>query len=158
MTIEVIVACSNNYGIGKDNKLLWYIPEDLKRFKKLTTGHSVLMGRKTWDSLPEQYRPLPDRENIVITSKKDVDIKGATVYNDLNLIPLRKKLFIIGGAEIYRQTIEYADIIHMTQVHVEVEADAFFPKIDLTDWKIYNRIHSSNENYKYSFLTLHRKY
>lgn len=158
MTIELIVAMSNNYAIGNNNKLLWHIPEDLRRFKELTSGHSVLMGRKTWESLPEKYRPLPNRENFVLSSNQNFIVNGAETIHSLDLIPLREKLFVIGGSEIYRQTIQYADIIHLTQVHINVEeADAFFPKFDLTMWNISDNIVSSDENYKYSFLTLKRK-
>lgn len=158
MTIELIVAMSNNYAIGNNNKLLWHIPEDLRRFKELTSGHSVLMGRKTWESLPEKYRPLPNRENFVLSSNQNFIVNGAETLHSLDLIPLREKLFVIGGSEIYRQTIQYADIIHLTQVHINVEeADAFFPKFDLTMWDISDNIVSSDENYKYSFLTLKRK-
>lgn len=158
MTIELIVAMSNNYAIGNNNKLLWHIPEDLRRFKELTSGHSVLMGRKTWESLPEKYRPLPNRENFVLSSNKSFIANGAETIHSLDLIPLREKLFVIGGSEIYRQTIQYADIIHLTQVHINVEeADAFFPKFDLTMWDISDSMVSSDENYKYSFLTLKRK-
>lgn len=158
MTIELIVAMSNNYAIGNNNKLLWHIPEDLRRFKELTSGHSVLMGRKTWESLPEKYRPLPNRENFVLSSNQNFIVNGAETLHSLDLIPLREKLFVIGGSEIYRQTIQYADIIHLTQVHINVEeADAFFPKFDLTMWDISDNIVSSDENYKYSFLTLKRR-
>lgn len=158
MTIELIVAMSNNYAIGNNNKLLWHIPEDLRRFKELTSGHSVLMGRNTWESLPEKYRPLPNRENFVLSSNKSFIANGAETLHSLDLIPLREKLFVIGGSEIYRQTIQYADIIHLTQVHVNVEeADTFFPKFDLTMWDISDNIVSSDENYKYSFLTLKRR-
>ncbi len=158
MTIELIVAMSNNYAIGNNNKLLWHIPEDLRRFKELTSGHSVLMGRKTWESLPEKYRPLPNRENFVLSSNKSFIANGAETLHSLDSIPLREKLFVIGGSEIYRQTIQYADIIHLTQVHINVEeADTFFPKFDLTMWDISDNIVSSDENYKYSFLTLKRK-
>lgn len=158
MTIELIVAMSNNYAIGNNNKLLWHIPEDLRRFKELTSGHSVLMGRNTWESLPEKYRPLPNRENFVLSSNKSFIANGAETLHSLDLIPLREKLFVIGGSEIYRQTIQYADIIHLTQVHIDVEeADTFFPKFDLTMWDISDNIVSSDENYKYSFLTLKRR-
>lgn len=158
MTIELIVAMSNNYAIGNNNKLLWHIPEDLRRFKELTSGHSVLMGRKTWESLPEKYRPLPNRENFVLSSNQNFIVNGAETIHSLDSIPLREKLFVIGGSEIYRQTIQYADIIHLTQVHINVEeADAFFPKFDLTMWDISDSIVSSDENYKYSFLTLKRR-
>lgn len=158
MTIELIVAMSNNYAIGNNNKLLWHIPEDLRRFKELTSGHSVLMGRNTWESLPEKYRPLPNRENFVLSSNKSFIANGAETLHSLDLIPLREKLFVIGGSEIYRQTIQYADIIHLTQVHINIEeADAFFPKFDLTMWDISDSIVSSDENYKYSFLTLKRR-
>lgn len=158
MSIEIVVAMSNNYAIGKDNKLLWHIPEDLQRFKSITEGHSVLMGRKTWESLPDKFRPLPNRENIVVSSKPDFIAVGATVISSLNYLPLKKKIFVIGGGEIYRQMLDFADVIHMTQVHIDIpDADAFFPRIELTDWKIVDTIDSSNAAYKYSFLTLKRK-
>lgn len=158
MSIEIIVAVSNNYAIGKDNKLLWHIPEDLKRFKELTTGHSVLMGRKTWESLPEKYRPLPNRTNIVVSGNDEFSPIGAKVIRNVEWIPVCKKLFIIGGSQIYNEFIKYADVIHLTQVHVDIhDADSFFPEIDLTEWNVSDTIDSYNEEYKYSFVTLSRK-
>lgn len=156
--IEIVVAFSNNYAIGKDNKLLWHIPEDLKRFKEITQGHTVLMGRKTWESLPDKFRPLPNRHNIVLTRNKNYVAEGATVITSLDNIPFSKKLFVIGGAELYRETIEIADTLHITNVHAYIdEADAFFPKFNLNEWKITDTIDSNDDNYKYSFLTLKRK-
>ncbi len=143
MPICIIAAVAKNNVIGKKNALPWYIPEDLKRFRKLTLGKIVLMGRKTFESIFTKLgSPLPDRLNVVITSNKNYQVPpGVLVFDKLNkAIESFKKqeIFIIGGAQIYQQTIAFADTLYITHIDKEIDGDAFFPKIDLKIWKKIN--------------------
>jgi len=136
--ISIIVAVSDDWGIGKENELLWHISEDLKRFKRLTSGKTVIMGKKTWYSLPK--RPLPGRRNIVLTDIKGEIVEGSeTVYSieeALKLCSKNEEAFIIGGGSIYRQFMTFADRLYITHVHMNAPADVYFPEIDLKIWKI----------------------
>ncbi len=131
--IILIAAVAANRAIGKDNQLLWNIPEDMAHFKSLTAGHAVLMGRKTWESLPARFRPLPGRRNIVISRQADYAAPGAELANSLAagiaLAESAEKLFIIGGADIYTQAMALADRLEITEVALNPEADAWFPVI-----------------------------
>lgn len=133
--ISIIAAIGKNRELGKDNKLLWHIPEDFKRFKELTSGHVVIMGRKTFESLPEKFRPLPNRINFVITRDINYKVEGVIVCHSIeeaikNLeSKLKDEVFIIGGASIYEQGIKYADKLYLTLVDkVYPNADTFFPE------------------------------
>lgn len=141
--ISIIVAVSDDWGIGKDNELLWHISEDLKRFKRLTTGKTVIMGKKTWYSL--QKRPLPGRKNIVLTDIPNEIIDGSeTVYSIEDAISKCSKdeeAFIIGGGSIYRQFMPKADRLYITHVQMKAPADIYFPEIDLNVWKIVEKEH-----------------
>ena len=155
--LTIIAAVSINNVIGNKNKLIWDLPNDLKRFKELTTGHSVIMGRKTFDSLPN---PLPNRDNIIITRNTDYsnpDIKVCSSIEDaINLTKTDSQPFIIGGGEIYSQTINLVDKIELTRVYKEFDGDAFFPEIPLDNFELINeeRYNSNAENeFDYSFLT-----
>lgn len=159
MILTIVVAISENRAIGKDNKLLWHLPKDLKHFKDITTGHTVIMGRKTYDSVG---RPLPNRRNIIIT-RQDITINGCEVVNSLEaaiaLCEDEEEVFIVGGAEIYRQAIKLTDRIYLTVVHQRFEADSFFPQIDTKDWKeVYREDHHPDEKnlLPYSFITYER--
>lgn len=136
MIISIIVARSKNGVIGINNQLPWHLPADLKHFKAVTSGHPILMGRKTWDSLG---RPLPNRRNMVITRQSELQIAGAECFLSLEdaLAACKDapKVFIIGGAQIYQQALSIADQLIITEVDTEVEGDAFFPSLDST-WKI----------------------
>jgi dihydrofolate reductase len=136
--ISIIVAVSEDWGIGKNNELLWHISEDLKRFKRLTSGNTVIMGKRTWESLPR--KPLPGRINIVLTDDKTETIENAvTAYSiEDSLIKCDKngEIFVIGGGSIYRQFMPIADRLYITHVHKKAPADIFFPEIDLKLWKI----------------------
>ena len=136
MTVSMIVAVGSNNEIGKNNDLLWYLPSDLKFFKATTMGRSIIMGRKTFQSLP---KALPGRKNIVISSDAGFDAPGATVVTDLEAA-LREsetdEVFIIGGASIYKAYFPMADKLYITEVEFEdKEADVYFPEIDLSQWK-----------------------
>ena len=136
--ISIIVAVSDDWGIGKDNELLWNISEDLKRFKRLTTGNTVIMGKKTWESLPR--RPLPNRKNIVLTDNSKEVIDGAitsySIDDALSKCDKSDEIFIIGGGSIYRQFMPLADRLYITLVHKKARADVFFPSIDPAVWKV----------------------
>ncbi|MFH1253087.1 MAG: dihydrofolate reductase [Candidatus Uhrbacteria bacterium] len=137
--LTLIAAVAANGVIGKNNELPWYLPEDLKHFKQLTTGHTVLMGRKTFESIVARLgKPLPDRKNIVITRQTDYPAPvGTFVYQDLETALKNhdnEQIFVIGGAEMYRQTIDLADRLEITHVSGDVDGDATFPTIDPTIW------------------------
>ncbi len=136
--ISLIAAIgSRDRALGKGGKLLWHIPDDLKRFKDLTTGHPVIMGRKTWESLPEKFRPLPDRTNIVVTRQTAYEARGALVAGSLDearaaaaRAPGANEVFIIGGGELYREALSRADRLHLTVIDDTKEADVFFPSYE----------------------------
>ena len=136
--ISIIVAIAENYAIGKNNDLLWHIPEDLKRFKKITTGHKIIMGKKTYLSLP--VRPLSNRENIVITDDPGDVFEGCTVVYSideaLGKCSPGEENFIIGGASVYKQFLPGTDRLYITWVHKKIEGDVFFPVIDFREWDI----------------------
>jgi dihydrofolate reductase len=137
--IVVIAAVARNRVIGKDNRLLWNIPEDMAHFKVLTSGHTVIMGRKTWESLPPRFRPLPGRRNIVISRQADYAAAGAELANSLeNALKLASTaavVFVIGGEQIYRQAMAVANRLEITEVDLEPEGDAWFPEIAAVDWE-----------------------
>ncbi len=136
--IILIAAVARNRVIGKDNRLLWNIPEDMAHFKTLTRGHAVLMGRKTWESLPERFRPLPGRRNIVVTRNAGYVAPGAEIAGSLEegiaLAGDVAQLFVIGGADIYAQAMPLADRLEITEVDLAPEGDAWFPEIAPAVW------------------------
>jgi dihydrofolate reductase len=159
MTVSIVVAISENHVIGKDNKLLWYLPNDLKHFREITTGHTVIMGRKTYDSVG---KPLPKRRNIIIT-RQPITIDGCEVVNSIEaalaLCKDENEVFIVGGAEIYRQSLNLTDRIYLTIVHQDFEGDSFFPEINKAEWKEVSREDfepDERNNLPYSFITLER--
>jgi dihydrofolate reductase len=128
--IIIIVAVDENNGIGKDNKLLYHLPNDLKRFKELTTNQTILMGKNTWNSLP--VKPLPNRRNIILSDLEEDFGKEnffRTIYDAVATVET-EKLFIVGGGMIYKQFINFADYLYVTKIHHTFNADTFFPKID----------------------------
>ncbi|MDR3169085.1 MAG: dihydrofolate reductase [Candidatus Peribacteria bacterium] len=139
--ICIIVAIDEEYGIGKNGGLLCHLPNELRRFKGITTGHTVIMGRKTWDSLPPKVRPLPNRRNIVISRNKDLKLEGAevahSVEESLKLTEQDEKVFFIGGASIYEEALQYADMVCLTEIrHTFEGVDTFFPKVDwYSEWR-----------------------
>lgn len=164
--ISIIAAIGKNRELGKDNKLLWHIPEDFKRFKDLTSGHVVIMGRKTYESLPEKFRPLPNRTNIVISSRSnepnETNKSNLTYWVNSMEAAFAKasasqgEIFIIGGASIYEQGIKYADRLYLTLIEKEFpEADTFFP-----DYSQFKKIISEEKHqdniYTYRFIELDR--
>jgi len=136
--IAIIVAIAENNAIGLNNKLLWHIKDDMKRFKKITSGHTVIMGKRTFESLP--IRPLPNRRNIVLTDQPDEKIEGCsmayTIDDILNQCDPNQVNFVIGGASVYRQLMPLADRLLITRVHEDFEGDVFFPEIDRSEWDL----------------------
>jgi dihydrofolate reductase len=161
--ISIIVAVAENNAIGKDNKLLWHLSEDLKRFKRLTSGNPVIMGKNTYFSLP--VRPLPKRKNIVITDVPGEQIDDCTmaysIEDAIEKMDNEKENFIIGGASIYRQFMPYADRLYITWVHKSFDADTFFPEVDEKEWKEISRedITETDEKnpYPHSFVIYERR-
>ena len=159
--LTIIAAVSINNIIGNKNKLIWKLSNDLKRFKNLTTNHSVIMGRKTFESLPN---PLPNRDNIVITrdtnySKPNIQV-CSSIEDAINLTKTDTQPFIIGGGEIYSQTINIVDKIELTRVHEEFDGDAYFPEIPLDIFELINEenYNSDLENeFDYSYLTYKKR-
>jgi len=148
--ISIIVAVSENLGIGRKNDLLWHLPEDLKRFKKLTYGNTIIMGKRTWESLPR--RPLPGRKNVVITDIPDEAFEGAvsaySIEDAVEKCEKSEEIFIIGGGSIYRQFMNIADRLYITHVHRNAEADVYFPAIDPETWKVIEKEEFKPENDK----------
>jgi dihydrofolate reductase len=159
--LSVIVAVSSNHVIGYQNRLPWHLPADLKHFKKITMGHPIIMGRKTFESIG---KPLPGRTNIIITRKTGYEVPGCIVVNSVeeavNLCRLEEEVFIIGGAEIILQVQETVDRIYLTRIHQEFDGDTFFPEPDPSHWTETSREEFSPEGkneYSYSFIVLDRK-
>ena len=160
MKISIIVAIAQNYAIGKNNQLLWHMPNDLKHFKQITSGRTIIMGRKTYESVG---KPLPNRRNIVVT-RQDIQIPGCEVVKSidegLSLCAHEDEVFIGGGAEIYRQAMDITDRIYLTIIHKDFEADTFFPEIDYLKWDEASREYNEPDEKNplpYSFITLNRR-
>lgn len=143
--IIMIAAAAENNALGKNNELVWHLPNDFKRFKSLTTGHHIIMGRKTFESFP---KPLPDRVHIVISRQENYKPEGCIVVDSIEkaiaICPENDDSYVIGGGEIYNLALPFTDIIELTKVHHSFEADAFFPKINKSEWVLVE----SEENYK----------
>ncbi len=160
--LTLIAAVGANRAIGKDNQLLWQLPEDMAHFKRVTAGHAVLMGRKTWESLPPRFRPLPGRRNLVLTRQADYPAAGAELAASLpaalELLSPDAVLFIIGGAEIYAQSLPLAERLILTEVEDSPEADAYFPEFGADQWQETGRErHVAAGGLGYSFVTYQRK-
>lgn len=162
--ISIIVATAENGVIGKDNQLLWKLSSDLKQFKNLTTGHSVIMGRKTFESIG---RPLPNRTNIVISRQQDFVLpegvlKASSLENAIELAKTHvgsEEIFIIGGGNVYEQALKITDKIYLTEVDANIEGDAFFPTLDMSEWTETSRVshHKDEKNeYDFDFVVLER--
>ncbi|MES2411168.1 MAG: dihydrofolate reductase [Bacteroidota bacterium] len=151
--ITLIAAVAENNALGKDNKLLWHLSDDFKRFKNITSGHYIIMGRKTFESFP---KPLPNRTHIIITRQKNYTAKHCIVVDSLQkaitVSPKDEEIFIIGGGEIYKQSIQIADKLDITRVHHTFDADTFFPEIDLNKWKLTSEeFHPKDEKHQFDF-------
>ena len=157
--ISIIVDVSEDLGIGKDNELLWHISEDLKRFKRLTTGNAVIMGKKTWESLPR--KPLPGRKNIVLTDNSKEVIENAitaySLHDAIDKCSSEEEIFIIGGGSIYRQYMPLADRLFITHVHRKTEADIYFPEIDPAVWEVTEKEEFAGSDIPYTYTIYERK-
>lgn len=158
--VTIIVAADEQGGIGRNGGLPWHLPEDLRRFKALTLGKPIVMGRRTWDSIG---RPLPGRRSLVISRQPGFAADGAEVFDSLEAalraVADAPEACVIGGAEIYRQALPYAEVIHLTRVHAAVDADTHFPRLDAGEWEQVARAdHPADERHAHacSFLTLRR--
>ena len=156
-TITMIAAAAENNALGKNNDLLWHLPDDFKRFKKLTTGHKIIMGRKTFESFP---KPLPNRVHIIITRDQNytVNFSDCIIVHSLEAALEEVKnedCFVIGGGEIYKQSEAFCTKIELTRVHTSLEADTFFPEINPNNWKlIAEEYHPKDEKHAYAFSYL----
>ena len=157
--LSIIVAKAKNNVIGKDNKLIWHLSEDLKRFKKLTTGHTIIMGRKTFESLG---KILPNRKHVILCNDKqlNIDDENVEIIDDINLLEKYEKSeeenFVIGGATIYKLLMPKVKKMYITQIDKDFEGDVFFPEIDLKEWNIQNieKGPKDNENdFEYEYIT-----
>jgi dihydrofolate reductase len=158
----MIAAVGKNLELGKNNQLLCHLPADLKRFKAITSGYPVIMGDKTWESLP--VKPLPNRRNIVITLNKNANYEHCeivhTIDDAVTLVKNEEKAFIIGGATIYKLFIDKIDTLYLTQIEAEFDADVFFPNVDFNKWKlIEEEVYEKDEKngYKMRFQVFERK-
>ena len=165
MSISIIVAVAENNVIGKDNALIWHLPADMKFFKEKTTGHCIITGRKNYESIPEKFRPLPNRTNIIITRQKNYNAPGAFVVGSIEEAIEKAnqsgdtEIFIIGGAEIFKQCLHITDKIYYTKIYHSFEGDTFFPEIDHDQWKELKKVdHVADEKnkYNYSFIELEK--
>lgn len=160
MNVSIIVAVADNGVIGKDNQLIWHLPADMRYFKEKTTGHCVITGRKNYESIPEKFRPLPNRTNIVITRQSNYEAKGAIIANSPeNALEIAKQkedqdeIFIIGGAEIYRYFIPFCNRIYLTKIHHNFDGDAHF-NLPENEWKLIQEEHHLKDEknpYDYTF-------
>lgn len=147
MTISIIAAVAENLVIGKNNDLVWRLPDDMKYFMETTKGHHVIMGRKNYESIPHKFRPLPERQNIIVTKQDNYHAEGCKTTDSIeNAITLARQdnpeeIFIIGGGQIYAQSIDLADKLYITAIKKSFDGDTFFPAIDKNDWREVSRIH-----------------
>ena len=159
--IVMIAAVAENNALGKDNELVWHLPNDFKRFKELTSGHYIIMGRKTFESFP---KPLPNRTHVVITRQEDYQPEGCIIVHSIEdaiqKCPENEEVFIIGGGEIYKQGLDFSDKIEITKVHAHFEADAFFPEINENKWElVQSELNLKDERhlYDYTYQTFVKK-
>lgn len=160
--ISLIAAVASNRAIGKGNQLLWHLPEDMRYFRETTRGKPVIMGRRTWESLPDAFRPLPGRHNIVVSRNLAYAATGATLVTSLDEAIQKagetNEVFVIGGAELYRQALPLADRLYLTEVSGDFEGDAFFPQVPTSDWQeIVRKAQTTASPLAYSFAIYLRR-
>jgi dihydrofolate reductase len=158
MIISLIAAHTRNRVIGKNNTLPWRLPDDMKFFMQTTSKHPVIMGRKNYDSIPEKFRPLPNRQNIVITRQTNFVAPGCEVVQSLPAAfqkaeaTAAHEVFVIGGAEIYQQAMPHAHRLYLTEIHTELEGDTFFPVWNKSDWvELSRQHHAADDRHAFSF-------
>jgi dihydrofolate reductase len=160
--LSLIAAVARNRVIGKDNALLWHLPEDMRHFRETTRGKPVIMGRKTWESLPESFRPLPGRLNIVVSRNPAYQAPGATLVGSVDeairCAGEAKEIFVIGGEELYRQAMPRADRLYLTEIDAEFSGDAFFPEVSEQEWQeVSRRAQEGDALPAFSFVTYQRR-
>ena len=161
-SIHAIVAVASDWAIGRQGDLLCHLPADMKHFKEVTMGNSIVMGRKTFESFPR--RPLPGRQNIVITRNAEWQYPGVTVLHGLEdaiAAAETDTVFIIGGAQVYEQALPLVDVLHLTQIHARwADADVYFPALIMDEWQEVSREHHASDHrnaYEFDFITLKRR-
>jgi dihydrofolate reductase len=166
MIISMIAAMSENHVIGKNNRLPWRLPDDMKYFMQTTKGHYVIMGRKNYQSIPEKFRPLPNRTNIVVTSQRGFSAPGCLIVDSLQAaLSLAEKdgeeeVFLIGGSGIYDEGIKKADKLYLTEIKAIINGDVYFPQFDTSEWKEISRVHHTldgNHIFPFDFVVYWRK-
>lgn len=162
MTLTLVAAVARNGVIGRDGTIPWRLPEDMRRFRALTMGHPVVMGRRTWESLPDQYRPLPGRRNVVLTRNPEWSGEGAlragSLEEALELIADARDVFVIGGAELYAGALPLADELALTELDVDVEGDTFFPPFDRSEFvEDAREPHVAPDGTAFAFVTYRRR-
>jgi dihydrofolate reductase len=161
--INIIVAMSINSVIGKDNIIPWHLPTDMKFFKETTTNHTVIMGRKCWESIPEKFRPLPNRKNIVVTRDTNYVANGAEISHDLTGLlekgwSAEEEIFVIGGSEIYKEAFKYASKLYLTQIYGQVDGNILLEGLEPSDWKLVSSGNTLEENgHRFRFELYTRK-
>ncbi len=160
MKVNLIVAVTENNVIGQDNDLPWNLPNDMNFFKNKTNGHCVIMGRKNYLSIPEKFRPLPNRTNLILTNNSNFKAKGCEIFNSVEKalkyckLINEKKPFIIGGGQVYKYAIEkkLVDVIYLTRIHTKIEGDTFFPSINFNNWKkSYEKFNPRDSKHKFDY-------
>jgi len=163
--ISLIAAVASNRAIGKNNELLWHLPEDMRHFRETTRGKPVIMGRKTWESLPEAFRPLPGRQNLVVSRNPAYQAPGATLAGSLEEALRKAELsdkvdqaFVIGGAELYRQALPLASRLYLTEIAESIEGDVFFPEVLPQEWEEVSRqAQQGTSGLRFSFVVYQRR-
>jgi dihydrofolate reductase len=161
LKVALVAAVARGRVIGRDGGIPWRLPEDMRRFRELTMGHPVVMGRKTWESLPDQFRPLPGRGNVVVTRSPDWSTQGAdragSIEDALELLDSAPRVFVIGGGEIYEAALPYADELLLTEIDADVEGDTTFPEWDRGEFEETSReSHVTEGGTRYAFVTYRR--
>ena len=162
MRISIVAAVARGGVIGREGTIPWRLPEDLERFKALTTGHAVVMGRRTWDSLPERFRPLPGRRNVVVTRTPDWSADGAehagSLATALELVASEPHVFVIGGGQLYAEALPQVDELLLTEIDTEIDGDTFFPSWERADFEEVSREpHVSEAGMPFSFVRYLRR-
>jgi len=162
LRVALVAAVARGGVIGRDSGIPWRLPEDMQRFRTLTMGHPVVMGRRTWESLPDQFRPLPGRGNVVVTRNSDWSAQGAdragSIEDALRLLEGEGTVFVIGGGEIYAAALPSADELLLTEIDAEIEGDTYFPNWDPDDFEeVARERHVSSDGVGYSFVTYERR-
>ena len=160
--LSLIAAVAKNRAIGKDNKLLWHLPEDMRHFRETTRGKPVIMGRKTWESLPDSFRPLPGRHNIVVSRNPAYQAPGATLAASLEEALLKagkdEETFVIGGEELYRKAMPVAQKLYLTEINQDFDGDAFFPEVLTREWKEISRNQQKGASGLEFFFVTYQRY